>query len=245
MDKKIKVFPDIYKLSRAAAEFFVTQAKDSIREHDQFTVALSGGATPESLYALLATDAYRVRIDWEKTHIFWGDERCVPPDNIDSNYRMAKLAMLESVPLPPENIHRIPGEHEPHIAAREYENTLKSFFGDMPLPRFDLVFLGLGGDGHTASLFPHTEALHAQGAWVLPNFLESHNTWRVTLSADVINAAAKVAFLVSGDSKTERVRDVLEGDYKPDTFPAQLITPTDGELIWLLDEEAAALLKNQ
>ena len=139
--------------------------------------------------------------------------------------------------LPPENIHRIIGEHEPHDAAKEYEDTLKAFFGGTGLPVLDLIFLGLGEDGHTASLFPHTEALNAQGAWVLPNFLEEHHTWRVTLSADTINAAAKVVFLVTGDAKAGRVRDVLEGEHKPETFPAQLIAPTDGDLIWLLDEE--------
>ena len=242
---KIMIFPNIYKLSRAAAEFFVTQAKDAIREQSQFAVVLSGGATPESLYALLATDAYRVRINWEKTCIFWGDERCVPPDNINSNYRMAKYALLEHVPLPAENIHRIPGEHEPHKAAQEYEAVLKSIFGSDSLPRFDLIFLGLGEDGHTASLFPQSEALHSDGKWVLPNFLEEHHTWRVTLSTDAINAAAKVVFLVTGASKAERVRDVLEGEHQPETFPAQLIAPTDGDLIWLLDEEAASLLTDR
>jgi 6-phosphogluconolactonase len=238
---KVKVFDDIYKLSRAAGEFFITTCKKSIREQGRFAVAFSGGATPESLYALLATDSFSARIEWDKVHVFWGDERCVPPNDVDSNFRMAKYALLDHVPLPKENIHRILGERQPDQAAAEYDTELRAFFGGTASlnPRFDLVLLGMGADGHTASLFPHTAALEAQHTWVVANYVDEMHVWRITLTPSAINAAANVVFLVSGSSKANRLKQVLEGRYQPQHLPAQLIQPRDGNLLWLIDREAA------
>lgn len=237
---KVKTFPDLVKLSRAAAEFFVTVAKDAIEDRERFTTALSGGSTPESLYALLGSDAYAARLDWSKVHIFWGDERCVPPDHLDSNYRMARQALLDNVPIPPSNVYRIRGELKPDEAAADYESQLRSFFGGEP--RFDLVLLGMGADGHTASLFPRSTALEAGEALVVATYVDELRVWRVTLTANAINSAANVVFLVAGKSKAERVKQAIEGDANPRDLPARLIAPKNGKLIWLIDEEAASLL---
>lgn len=243
---KIKVFPDIYRFSRAAAEFFVTTAKNIIWEGGVFSVALCGGGTPESIYALLSTEAYSSRVDWDKVHVFWGDERLVSPNHIESNYRMARYSLIQPIPLPPENIHRIQGELAPQDAVRHYDAELRAFFGEEALfPRFDLVLLGMGTDGHTASLFPYTEALQEEKAWVVANEIESLNSWRITLTAPAINAAANIVFLATGEAKASRIRDVIEGEYDPQRLPAQLIRPTEGNLIWLLDEEAASLLAHK
>lgn len=239
---KLKIYADEYRLARTAAEFFVTTARQAIEANGRFSVALSGGSTPESLHTLLATDTYAPRIDWANVHIFWGDERCVPPDNIDSNYRSANQMLLDSVPIPTENVHRMQGEIEPAQAAQSYEAELRAFFGDSDLPRFDLIYLGLGADGHTASLFPHTDALQAEDQWVVPNYVEDIRAWRLTLTAPAINAAANVVFLVTGDRKAAILREVLQGEQQPDKLPAQMIQPTDGKLVWLLDESAAQML---
>ena len=208
---KVKAFPDIYKLSRAAAEFFVSQSQFAIRDNGRFTVALSGGSTPETFYALLATEAYHVRVDWDNIFFFWSDERCVPPEHVDSNYRMARYALLDQVAIPPQNIFRIKGEEEPHRAATEYHELINDFFGADPQtpPRFDLMLLGLGPDGHTASLFPGSDALDITDVWAAPNFIDEQRMWRVTLTYPTINAAQFVMFLVSGSAKAERVRQVL------------------------------------
>jgi 6-phosphogluconolactonase len=240
---KIKKFPDLHKLSRAAAEYIVTLSKTAIRERGRFTLALSGGSTPETLYALLATEAFAPRIDWSKVHIFWGDERCVPPDHKSSNYRMAKYALLEHVPLSEKNIHRVLGERNPHEAALLYERDLNQFFEtEEGWPRFDLILLGLGDDGHTASLFPHTYALEVNDRWVVENHVEHLDSWRVTLTAPAINAAEHIMFMVIGKQKALRVYEILQGESQPNHLPAQLIHPTNGTLVWLLDEEAGSLV---
>jgi 6-phosphogluconolactonase len=240
---KVKTFPDIYKLSRAAAEFFVSQSQFAIRDNGRFTVALSGGSTPETFYALLATEAYNVRVEWDKVFIFWGDERCVPPDHTDSNFRMACYALLDQVPIPAENIFRVRGEDKPNKAASEYDGLIRDFFGadDLP-PRFDLVLLGLGADGHTASLFPNADALHVTDAWAVPTFIDEQRIWRITLTLPAINAAQFVMFLVNGSSKAEIVEQILGDTSQGDALPAQRIAPDNGDLIWLLDDEAAAHL---
>ena len=238
---KIKTFPDIYKLSRAAAEFFVSQSQFAVRDNGRFTVALSGGSTPETFYALLATEAYNVRVEWDKVFFFWGDERCVPPDHIDSNFRMARYALLDQVPLPQENIFRVRGEDEPHKAASDYDRLIRDFFSaeDAP-PRFDLILLGLGEDGHTASLFPNTDAQNVTDKWVVPTFIDEKRAWRITLTLPTINAAHFAMFLVNGGSKARIVEQIF-GDPALE-LPAQRVAPEDGDLIWLMDEEAAALL---
>ena len=247
--------PDIHivanaeQLSWAAAEEFVRQAGDAVRARGVFTVALSGGSTPKSLYTLLARESdasSRAQVPWDKMHVFWGDERHVPPDHPESNYRMAYEAMLAKLPLPAANVHRIKTENpDAGEAADEYEQELRTFFRLAPtqLPRFDLVLLGMGPDGHTASLFPGTGAVHEQTRLVAAPWVEPFQTYRVTLTPPVLNNAACVIFLVSGEDKAETLRTVLEGDYQPDRFPAQTIRPTQGRLLWLVDRAAARLLQ--
>jgi 6-phosphogluconolactonase len=249
---EIRTYPDAASLARAVADYFVTLAAEAIASCGRFAVALAGGSTPRASYERLATNEFAARVDWPRVHIFWGDERCVPPDHPDSNYRMAREALLEHVPLPVGNIHRIRGEMEPEQAAAEYERTLRTFFSpglsegeagdERPTSRFDLILLGMGDDGHTASLFPGTVALHEQERWVMAHYVEKLRTWRVTLTPVAINAAAHVAMVVSGAGKAERLRQALVGPYQPNALPAQIVRPARGGLLWLVDAAAAALL---
>jgi 6-phosphogluconolactonase len=236
----VRVYPDASALAHAAADHFVTLAEAAIKAKGSFSVALSGGNTPRATYSLLATPPFASRVDWPRVHVFWGDERCVPPDHPDSDYRMAKEALLDYVPVSPANVYRIHAENDPALAATEYEQMLYQFFGRQP--RFDLVLLGMGDDGHTASLFPQTAALHEQTRWVVENYVDKLGVWRVTFTPPTINAAAHVTFIVSGESKAERLKQVLKGPYQPDELPSQLIKPETGELLWFFDKAAAALL---
>ncbi len=250
--ERIEVHADAERLAHAAADHFVSLAREAVANNGRFAVALAGGSTPRAAYMLLAGDEFATRVDWSLVHVFWGDERCVPPDHADSNYRMAREALLEHVPLPAENVHRIRGELEPAQAAAEYESALRAFFspsaedwqanGETHIARFDLILLGMGDDGHTASLFPGTAAISEHKRWVMANFVEKLHTWRITLTPAVINAAANVTFVVSGSGKAERLRQVLTGPYQPDALPAQLVNPDRGRLRWLVDKAAAALL---
>lgn len=238
------VYPDADRLARATAEHFVTLAAEAIAARGQFAVALAGGSTPRAAYALLAAE----EVDWSRVHVFWGDERCVPPDHLDSNYCLAREALLEHVPLPVGNVHRIRGEINPEQAAADYERTLCSFFAqrpEEPTARFDLILLGMGEDGHTASLFPGTAALHEQTRWVVAHYVDKLRAWRVTLTPVVINAAAQVTFIVSGAGKADQLRQVLTGPYQPDTLPSQIVRPTDGRLLWLTDAAAVAQLREE
>ena len=234
-------FPDPDSLAVGAAEQLIELANTAITEHGRFSIALSGGSTPKSLYELLATPAYAGRINWQQVHVFWGDERCVPPDHIDSCYRMAREALLDHVPIPPDNIKRILGERLPNEAADQYESVLQAFFGQQ-IPCFDFILLGMGEDGHTASLFPGTKALDEDKHWVIENYVEVKQMWRVTLTKTAINAAANIMFLVSGSAKAERLRQVLQGTYDPQNLPSQLIQPENGKLMWFVDHDAAHLL---
>jgi 6-phosphogluconolactonase len=252
---EFRVYPDADSLARAAAEHFTNLATEAMAARGRFVVALSGGSTPRTTYALLASDEFAGRVDWPRVHVFWGDERCVPPDHSDSNYRMARETLLDHVPLPTRNVHRLPDEMEPEQAAGEYERTLRSFFAQQPrgketrdgkpIPRFDLVLLGMGEDGHTASLFPGTAALHEQTRWVVAHYVDKLSAWRVTLTPVAINAAAHVTFLVSGAGKAERLREVLDGQHQPDVLPAQIVRPTDGRLLWLADAAAAVHVRER
>jgi len=239
---EVKIYPDASALARAAAEHFVALSAEAVRAHGRFAVALSGGSTPKSLYSLLATDEFAARLDWTRVHIFWGDERCVPPEHPDSNYRMAREALLDHVPIPAGNIYRIQGEREPADTADDYERVLQAFFTRRE-PRFDLILLGMGEDGHTASLFPGTAVIHEQARWVVAHYVKKLRAWRATLTPVVINAAANVTFLVAGASKAECLSQVLTGPYQPDVLPAQIVRPADGHLLWLVDSEAAVQLK--
>jgi 6-phosphogluconolactonase len=239
----IRVYTDSDLLKRAAAEHFVSLCEAAINKQGHFSVALSGGSTPKRVYELLADQAFSPYVDWDRVHIFWGDERCVPPDHSDSNYRMTRLALLEHIRLPVANIHRIQGELDPAQAADNYEQTLRQFFANRGgHVRFDLVLLGMGDDGHTASLFPGTAALDETERSVVANYVDKLNAWRITLTASAINNAANITFLISGKSKAESLQQVLEGPHQPYHLPSQLIQPVNGSLLWMLDAPAASLL---
>ncbi len=239
---EIRIADDVGGASRAAAEEFVALARDAIDARGRFTVALAGGSTPRHLYRLLADDAQlRSRIAWPKIEVFWGDERHVSPDHDDSNYRMAQHALLANVPVPVSSIHRIHAENPSAAAAAdEYEEELRTTFGgDGSIPRFDLILLGIGSDGHTASLFPGTAALAERTRLVVANWVEKLHAHRITMTLPVLNAAACVVFLVSGPDKASVVRAML-GDPPPEPpYPAQLVQPRDGRLIWMFDRAAA------
>lgn len=235
----IRILPDADHLAHAAAEYI---AEAAAATSGTFTLALSGGSTPKRLYQLLATEAFARRINWPGVHVFWGDERCVPSDDPASNYWLARETLLDHVPIPAANVHRIAGELDPAQAAALYEQHLRAFFGEQP--RFDALLLGMGSDGHTASLFPHTPALEERERWVVANYYALVlPPWRVTLTLPVINAAARVMFLVSGADKAETLRRVLENEHSPQDLPARLVQPVDSELLWLIDEAAASRLK--
>jgi 6-phosphogluconolactonase len=229
------------------AERVVAHARHAIAYRGRFLLALSGGSTPRPLYELLASPRFATRIDWTRVHMFWGDERCVPPDQPESNYRMAREALLDHVPLPPANVHRIRGEDEPAEAAAAYEELLGAFFGSReisPKDSFDLVLLGMGADGHTASLFPGSAAARETRRWVVASPGPQPGSWRVSLTPVLLNAAENVTFLVTGADKAERLKDVLENG-QPDLLPAQLIRPTHGALHWMIDAAAAARLRGE
>ena len=232
-------------LTRAAAALFAERAAGAVSARGRFTAALSGGRTPEALYTLLAKAPFASQIPWARVHLFWGDERCVPPDHRESNYRLARERLLDHVPVPPENVYRIRGEMDPVDAAALYEGLLHDFFGQHgePCPAFDVVLLGLGEDGHTASLFPGSPAIRESVRRVSAQYVDAQKGWRITLTPPAINAARLVAFLVSGKGKAAAVREVLEGPFRPGTLPAQAIRPSRGELRWMLDRDAAQLLK--
>ncbi len=234
-------------LARAAAALFAERAAGAVSARGRFTAALSGGRTPEALYTLLAKAPFATTIPWDRVHLFWVDERCVPPDHRESNYRLARERLLDHVPVPPANVRRMRGEMDPVEAAALYEGLLRDFFGlrGEPCPAFDVVFLGLGEDGHTASLFPGSPAIRESSRRVAAQYVDAQKGWRITLTPPAINAAQVVAFLVSGKGKAAAVRDVLEGPFRPGTLPAQVVRPSRGELRWMLDRDAAQLLTQQ
>jgi 6-phosphogluconolactonase len=238
MNPEIKVMPDPAAVAVEGAKRFTNAAREVIDHGGRFSVALSGGHTPKVMFELLAGEPYRSQVIWENVEIFFGDERCVPPDSDQSNYRMAHEALLRNVPIPGDNIYRIRGEIDPQEAAREYGELLKEKFGDGGL---DLILLGMGPDGHTASLFPGTDALHESKHRCVANYVEKLQTWRVTMTAPFINRAREVMFLVTGADKAERVAEVLEGPRDPDRLPSQLIAPVAGKLVWILDALAAEM----
>ena len=240
---RVTVLESAEAVARAAAERFAELAQSAVRERGRFAVALAGGSTPRRAYELLAGDDYSGgRVDWSKVHVFFGDERMVPPDDAESNYRMASEAMLSRLPIPPENLHRINGLGDAVANARLYEDELRTYFDSGRWPRFDLVLLGMGDDGHTASLFPDTGALDEREAWVAANWVEKLSAHRVTLTAPAINGAAHVLFLVTGASKAGPLAEILTGEFDPRRRPSQLVRPSDGSVEWLVDEAAAARL---
>jgi len=230
-------------LANQAALEFQVRAKAAMEESGRFAVALSGGATPKRMLELLATPEYSTRIDWKRVHVFWSDERCVPPGDAGSNFGMAQQALLAHVPLPEANVHRMPGELDPQEGAAAYDQLLRAFL--TATKPFDLVYLGLGADGHTASLFPHSRALEERQRWCVANHVDDAAvaTWRLTLTYPVINAARAVMFLVQGSDKADIVARVLRGPADVQTFPAQGVHPANGTLTWMLDAHAASKLQ--
>ena len=239
----VTVYPDHLSLVDGAAAFIAGLAAESIAARGRFTIALSGGSTPRPVYARLAAADCAERIDWRQVHVFFSDERCVPPDDAASNYRMAREALLDHVPLPPDNVHRMRGEEDPPLAALAYEQDLQRSFRRSAVPAFDLICLGMGDDGHTASLFPGTAALRERERWVVAHYVEAMLAWRLTFTAALINAARHVVFLVEGAGKSETLWRVLAGPYQPNVLPAQLIQPISGQVHWLVDAAAAAKIK--
>jgi len=243
---KYCVEPDAAALARRAAQYFVEMAGESVAARGQARIAISGGSTPRAAFALLAdpSQPWRARMPWDKLELYWVDERCVPPDHPESNFRMTREAMLDHVPLRPEQIHRMEGELEPEVAAARYESELRNSFRleGAESPRFDLIALGMGDDGHTASLFPHTKAIHEMGRLVTANHVPQKDTWRITLTWPVINHARSVFFLIGGADKAAVLQEVFAGSRDPERLPSQLIWPSGGILTLILDKAAAALL---
>jgi 6-phosphogluconolactonase len=241
-----RILPTPGATARAAAELFTKAAINAAASRGIARIAISGGTTPKVMFALLANPAepFLKQVPWDRLELFWVDERCVPPDNAESNYRMTNEALLSKVPLPADRIHRMEGELDPEVAAARYESTIRNTFKleGAQTPTFDLVLLGMGDDGHTASLFPHTEALNEMSHIVVPNHVPQKDTWRITLTWPVINQGREVAFLIEGVGKAQVLHDVFLGPYQPETYPSQIIRPASGQLKLLLDVAAAANL---
>jgi 6-phosphogluconolactonase len=237
----ISILPDFERLSHAAAHYIAARATDAVAARGGFSVALAGGHTPERTYELLATAPFCEQVPWRAVHVFWGDERCVSPDDARSNQRMACARLLDHVPVPQRQIHPIRCAASPTDGARHYQECLQELLGGTG--RLDLILLGLGDDGHTASLFPRSTALAEQDRWVASVYVEEQQLHRVTFTAPLINRARAVAFLVAGEKKATALEAVLQGAHNPDEWPAQLIRPADGELRWFVDDAAAVRLK--
>jgi len=242
MNPEVRVFQNLEFLSYAAAQLFLDQAEQSIKDRGRFLVALTGGSTPERLFQMLAEDKSG-KIDWNKTHTFWGDERCVPPDDPESNYRMARELLLRRVNIPDANVHRIQGELEPLDASKDYGQVLKRFASPpFQWPRFDLVLLGMGEDGHTASLFPGSPVEALGPTEAVTAHYQDRPAERVTLTPPVFNTARLVLFMLIGGNKASTLSKVLSDTHQPQLYPAQRIDPKDGKLVWLVDQAAASKL---
>jgi 6-phosphogluconolactonase len=235
----IHQYTDLDALADATAQAIIARGNQAIAERGRYTLALSGGSTPKPVYKLLAER--QEALDWSKVMLFWSDERTVPPNHPDSNYGMAHDALISHVRIPC-TVYRMRGELDPQQAAVEYEQTLRDVFPDEPIPQFDVILLGMGDDGHTASLFPHTEALNEREQLIVANFVPKLDTWRLTFTAPLINAARDVMFLISGANKAAPLHEVLEGDPNLQHYPSQLIQPSAGELEFFLDQAAGGRL---
>lgn len=237
----ISVFQTSAALTQATADLMIKISKQAIENRGKFVLSLSGGTTPECLYSLLAKPPYRNQILWNKTFVFWGDERFVPPNNKLNNANMAKALLLDHINIPAININPIPVDLEPDEAAKKYEGVITKFFGK-ETPRFDLIFLGLGENGHTASLFPGSDVVFENTRLVREVYVTEQRMYRITMTPPLINKAHNIVFLVEGENKAEILKTVLIGPQQPDKFPAQVINAEDGDLYWLVDKKAAALL---
>jgi 6-phosphogluconolactonase len=238
-DRNVQILSDLEAISHEAASLFVNASRNSIAARKKFAAAISGGSTPRRLYALMSAAPYCDQVDWQKVHFFWADERCVSKEDEASNFKVAFDRLLSKVPIPEGNIHRIKGEEEPEKAARDYEADIRNFFGVSGLPVFDLVLLGMGEDGHAASLFPGSESLEEKVRLAVPVHLGKPNWNRITLTLPVLNNAAQIIFLVAGSSKATVLSEILRDGEKRREFPAGRIRPVQGKVIWLIDREAA------
>jgi 6-phosphogluconolactonase len=244
--REIRILPSAAAIAARAAQIFVDSAKSAATNNLAFSAALAGGSTPKALYSLLAAEPHRSQLPWDRLNLFFGDERHVPPDHPDSNFRMASESMLSKAPIAPAQIHRIMAENpNAEQAAAQYEQTLRSELrlSASQRPCFDLVLLGMGPDGHTLSLFPGTKALHDNGRLVMRNWVGKFYTDRITMTAPVVNNAALVLFMVTGADKAPALKAVLEGPHEPEQLPSQLIAPENGKLLWLIDPAAGAMLE--
>jgi 6-phosphogluconolactonase len=241
MGVEVKILPDNAALTQTAAQEFHRLAESAVQERGRFSVALSGGNTPRAIYSLLASE--HKELPWDRIHVFFGDERHVPPDHADSNFRMASESLLSKVPIPEKNVHRIHAELDAEAAAAEYDQQIVNFFhlNNHDWPRFDLIFLGIGEDGHTASLFPGSKALTETSRRVMANWVEKFGTFRITLTVPVLNHSAEVVFLVSGGDKAQILNQVLRPGARK--FPAQYVHPENGRLLWLVDQDAGNSLR--
>ena len=246
MDREIRILANGTAIARRAAQEFVQAAASGVREKGSFNVVLAGGSTPKALYRLLVNDpTLRSQVPWDKMDLFFGDERHVPPDHPDSNFRMATEAMISKSPLKPEQVTRIKGEYpDAGQAALEYEKALREYFKlkDGEYPRFDLVLVGMGNEGHTLSLFPGTKALHADGRIAVRNWVGKLYAERITLTAPAASNTVQVIFMVTGADKAPALKAVLEGPFEPEQLPAQLLQPKNGKLLWLVDAAAGSML---
>ncbi len=239
---RVQVLSDLEAISHKAAEVFVNVSRTCTASQGKFSVAISGGSTPRKLYSLLGSAEYSPQVEWQRVHFFWVDERCVPKEHEESNFKAAFDRLLSKISLPDENIHRVKGEEDPDQAAREYEEEVRKFFGMPGLPMFDLVILGIGEDGHTASLFPGSKLLKERIRLAAPVYLKKPNRNRITLTLPVLNNAAQIIFLVAGQSKAGIVYEILGDGQRKERYPAGLINPAQGDLTWLIDREAAQKL---
>lgn len=244
MAREIQILDSASSVAEAGALHFVRICNSSIKNNGKFSVVLSGGSTPKGMLSLLATDEYKKQVPWDKCHFFWGDERSVPPTHADSNFKMATDSLLSHVPVIASQIYRMEAEKADITqAAQEYQNKIATFFSvpnSSSPPQFDLLYLGMGPDGHTASLFPGTTALSEKSKWVVPNFVPKFNTNRMTFTYPMINQAKNVIFLVAGKDKVASLKEVLEGTPNLETYPSQGINPSHGSLLWLLDVDASS-----
>lgn len=238
---KLNIFKTTAALNKAAAEFIVLIAKQSIAERGRFCISLSGGQTPQKLYSCLSRSPFRAQLQWKNIFIFWSDERCVDLHDEKNNAHQAKLMLLDKIDIPQSNIYNIPVNLAPKKAASNYEKKLKKFFGKKS-PRFDLILLGLGENGHTASLFPGTKVIDEKAEGVRVVYVKEEKMFRITMTASLINRARTILFLVTGKKKSAILKKVLTASYQPDKIPAQLIKPADGNLYWFADADAASLI---
>jgi 6-phosphogluconolactonase len=240
----IAIYDDKHTLSQHAAEYIMHIAKETIELHGHFTIALTGGTTPGEAYGLLGSEPIRSQIDWQRVHIFWGDERSVPLTNSESNYYLAQEVLFNKVTIPMSQIHPMPADRPDRDAASQaYAIEMQRAFGTNEIPIFDLIHLGMGPEGHTASLFPHQDSLQEKHRLVMPVTVPKPPPDRLTFTPPLLNAARNVLFTVTGSEKADALHAVLEGEYQPDEYPAQIVRPTNGEVVWMLDRAAAQKLQ--